>query len=282
MDDILLYEEVIALYKSGIPSALATVVESAGSSPRKPGAKMLVRSDGSSLGTIGGGKVELETIETALSAIRTGLPRTISFNLTEEHGHVCGGMLLVYIDPVCMKPHLLIIGAGHVGKALSTAAKFAGFRVSVADDRPDYADRNQIPDADETFTGDPAGAMARFSVDFATSIVISTTGFEKDFAAAREALKTDARYIGIIGSRRKREVLVQTLTAEGYPPDTIERLKIPVGLPIGAETPAEIAVSIVAQLIEMRRKHATEHVSDSSGRRTVEADGTQKTASAAS
>jgi xanthine dehydrogenase accessory factor len=280
MDDIKIYEEMIALHKSGISSALATVVESAGSSPRKAGAKMLVHGDGSTLGTIGGGKVELETIEAALAAIRSGLPRTVSFSLTEEYGHVCGGRLLIYIDPVCLKPHLLIIGAGHVGKALSAAAKFAGFRISVADDRSEYAHISQVPDADDIFVGDPAGALARFTVDPDTFIVIATTGFEKDFAAVREALKTDACYIGLIGSRRKREVLAQTLTSEGYPPDTIERLKIPVGLDIGAETPSEIAVSIVAQLIESRRKHAAERVSDSPGRRAVEADGPLKTASA--
>jgi xanthine dehydrogenase accessory factor len=282
MDDVTIYEEMIALHKSGSSSALATVVESSGSSPRKAGAKMLVRNDGSTLGTIGGGKVELETIEAALAAIRSDLSGTISFNLTEEYGHVCGGRLLIYIDPLCMKPHLLIIGAGHVGKALAIAAKIAGFHISVADDRPEYADSSQVPDADEIFVGDPAGAIARFTVDPATFIVITTTGFEKDFAAVREALKTDARYIGIIGSRRKREVLAQTLTSEGYPPDTIERLRIPVGLSIGAETPAEIAVSIIAQLIETRRKHAVERVSDSPGRRTVEADGAQQAASASS
>jgi len=281
MDDLKIYEEMIALSGQGVPFALATVVESAGSSPRKAGAKMLVRHDGSILGTVGGGRVEMETIEAALATQASGEPRTLPFTLTEEYGHVCGGRLLVYIEPANPAPRLLIIGAGHVGRALVTAAKFSGFRVTVADDRPEYATREQVPEAEAVHLGECADLLGRLPVTAGTCIVITTTGFEKDFAAVRAALATPARYIGIIGSKRKREVLVQTLTAEGYAPNDIDRLTIPVGLAIGAETPAEIAVSIVAQLIQTRRNHAAASVGDAPGRRAVAADGALQAAAAA-
>jgi xanthine dehydrogenase accessory factor len=281
MDDLKIYEEMIALSRQGSPCALATVVESAGSSPRKAGAKMLVRHDGSTLGTVGGGRLELETVEAALATLQHGEPRTLPFDLTEEYGHVCGGRLLVYVEPALPAPHLLIVGAGHVGRALTTAARGAGFRVTVADDRPDYATREQLPEADEVHLGEGAELLGRLPVGAGTCVVITTTGFEKDFAAVRAALATPAGYIGVIGSKRKREVLVQTLTAEGYAPSDIGRVTIPVGLAIGAETPAEIAVSIVAQLIRERRRHGAASIGDSPGRRAIPADGELQTAAAA-
>lgn len=281
MDDLKIYEEMMALCRRGIPCTLATVVESAGSSPRKAGAKMLVREDGSTLGTVGGGRVELEVIEAALASLQSGTPRTLTFTLTEEYGHVCGGRLLVYIEPLRPAPHLLIAGAGHVGQALTTTARAAGFRVTVADDRPDYATPERLPDADEVHQGEFAELLGRLPVGAGSCIVITTTGFEKDFAAARAALATPARFIGMIGSKRKKEVLVQTLAAEGYAAADIGRLTIPVGLAIGAETPAEIAVSIVAQLIQDRRRHGATGIGNSAGRRAVPADGALQTAVAA-
>jgi xanthine dehydrogenase accessory factor len=281
MDDLKIYEEMIALCRQGIPYALATVVESAGSSPRKAGAKMLVRQDGSILGTVGGGRVEMETIEAALAALASGAPCMLPFTLTEEYGHVCGGRLLVYIEPANPAAHLLIIGAGHVGRALASAARGAGFRVTVTDDRPEYATREQVPDAEEVHVGELSGLLDRLPVSAGTCIVITTTGFEKDFAAVRAALATPAGYLGVIGSKRKKEVLVQTLTAEGYAPSDIDRLTIPVGLAIGAETPAEIAVSIVAQLIQERRQHGATRIGDTAGRRAVPADGPLQTIAAA-
>jgi xanthine dehydrogenase accessory factor len=281
MDDLKIYEEIIALARQGVASALATVVESAGSSPRKAGAKMLVRSDGSILGTIGGGRVELETIAASLAMIRSGLPRTVPFTLTEEYGHLCGGRLLVYIEPANLNPALLIVGAGHVGRSLASAAKFAGFRVTVTDDRPEFATREQLPDADEVHLGDPAELLGRLQVTAGTAIVIVTTGFDKDFAAVRAALRTPARYIGMIGSVRKREVLLKTLAEEGFPPEEVMRITIPVGLAIGAETPAEIAISVVAQLIQYRRNHAAASFSDRAGSWTVTPDGGVQAAAAA-
>lgn len=279
MSDHILYRELIRLSEAGVPAALATVVETSGSSPRKAGAKMLVRHDGTTLGTVGGGRVELETVTAALEAIHEGKPRTVAFTLTEEHGHVCGGQVLVYVEPAARRPRLVIAGAGHVGRALARAASFAGYRVAVADDRPVYVDREQLPDVDDVLTGEYGEIFERLSVDGTTAIVIATTGFEKDFAAVRGALRTPAPFIGLIGSARKRETLLRTLTDEGYPPREISRVTIPVGVAIGAETPEEIAISIVAQLIGQRRLHGG--IGTASGRRELPADGGLQAAAAA-
>jgi len=281
MDDLHIYEEIVRLARAGVPSALATVVESAGSSPRKAGAKMLVRGDGTTLGTVGGGRVEQEVIAASREVMASGAPRTVPINLIEENGHVCGGKLLVYIEPNVIRPRLLIIGAGHVGRALSTCAKFAGFQVAVADEREEYASRAQVPDADATFAGAAADFLAHQTADERTAVVIATTGFESDFAAVRAALATPVRFIGVIGSRRKRDVLVETLTAEGYAADDIARVTIPVGLAIGAETPAEIAVSIVAQLIATGRNHGATGIGAPARGRFVAADGGVQAAPAA-
>jgi xanthine dehydrogenase accessory factor len=276
-----IYQEIVALQQEGKSAALATIVESAGSSPRKAGAKMLVLADGTTQGSIGGGRVELETIEAAKEALASGAPRTVSFALSEENGHVCGGKLVVFIEPVTAAPELVIIGAGHVGKALARVGNFAGFKVRIADDRPAYAQSPELLGVVETFAGTPEAALAHFPITESTFVVIATTGFEKDFQAVRLALKTPARYIGVIGSSRKREVLEQTLKEERYGADDISRVVIPVGLAIGAETPEEIAISITAQLIRSRRTHGDARAGDSSGCGKIEADGVLQTDAAA-
>jgi xanthine dehydrogenase accessory factor len=280
MEDLRIYEELLRLGREGLPAALATVVETAGSSPRKAGAKMLVRGDGSILGTIGGGRVEAEVIAVARTAIGDGLPRTVPFMLTEEHGFVCGGRLLVYVEPLAAPPRLLVFGAGHVGKALAAAATFAGFRVTVADERPEYASREQVPDAHEVIAGNPETVLGSFPVDAGTYVAVATTDHNRDFAAVRAALRTPARYVGVVGSRGKAEILLRTLAEEGFPPEVVRRVVVPVGLPIGAETPAEIAVSIVAQLVRIRRRNDPTGIRDSSGSGGVAADGTAQAAPA--
>jgi xanthine dehydrogenase accessory factor len=252
MNDLELFEEMVSLARGGSPCALAIVTESKGSAPRKSGAKMIVKGDGSTLGTIGGGKVEMEVVDAALAAIARGTPATISLALTEAYGHVCGGSLTIYIEPLGLAPRLVIVGAGHVGRALAKVARFAGFRVAVSDERAEYATKEQVPDAHEIFQGEAEKALFKMPVDADTYVVIATHSYEIDFTAVRAALKTPARYIGLIGSKRKREVLFTELKTEGFSAEDLSRLRIPVGLPIGGDSPEEIAVSIVAQLIQKR------------------------------
>lgn len=252
MTDLELYEEMVRLARRGEPFALATVIASTGSSPRKAGAKMLVRSDGSFSGTVGGGRVERESVEAALEALADGNTRTLDYVLTGENGFACGGRMSVYIEPQGRRPLLVMFGAGHVGRAVTVLAHGCGFRVIVVDERHDCAVPALLPGADEIICAAVGDAFARLSLDRESCAIIATPGHLHDFAAVRGCLATEAGFIGLLGSSRKRETLLQTLENEGFDVSQLERVITPVGLDIGARTPEEIAVSIVGQLIAMR------------------------------
>lgn len=253
MSDLELYEEMVRLSREGQPFVVATVVASGGSSPRKAGAKMLVRGDGSTLGSVGGGRVERESLQAAINALADESPLMLDFELSEENGFACGGRMSVYIEPQGHRPLLAMFGAGHVGRAVTRLAHGCGFRVTVVDDRPECAAEALLPGADRILClplDDAFSSLTLGPEDFA---VIATPGHHGDFAAVRGCLGTRAGFIGLLGSRRKRETLLRTLREEGVGEESIERIVTPVGLPIGAQSPEEIAVSIVAQLIAARR-----------------------------
>jgi len=273
-----IYEEILRLKQEGRASAVATIVQCSGSSPQKEGAKMLIRDDGSTVGTLGGGCIEAEVIQASLQAIRDGNPLTIPFELTEKHGGlVCGGKVLVYIEPVIPDPHVIILGAGHVGKALSKVARFSGFRVTVVDDRQEYANRDNIPDAIDIVVTDFDDVFSKLAADRGTYLVIATRGHNHDLDALKAALKTEARYIGLLGSKRKKALLFKTLRDEGFSQTDIDRVITPVGLPIGSVTPEEIAISIMAQIIKYRRENASQGFSNPPCSRFIEEDGSAKT-----
>jgi len=279
MTDLKLYEEMVRLCRAGEPFVLATVIEQTGSSPRKAGAKMLLLSDGTVLGSIGGGKVESETIRAGREALGEGAPRMLSFVLTEEHGFACGGAMTLYVEPHGSAPRLVMFGAGHVGKATAALAKGCGFRVTVVDERPEFACRQEIPGADDLLCCTPEEAFGRLRLDSNSFVVIATPGHLHDFAVVRGALKSGAGFIGLLGSRRKRETLLKILEEEGVTEEQRARVITPVGLDIGAETPEELAVSIVGQLVRARRNHGALRGGDPAGRRPVPADGDLQTAS---
>ncbi|BEH08558.1 MULTISPECIES: XdhC family protein [Geobacter] len=254
MTDLELYEEMARLARLGEPFALATVVASSGSSPRKAGAKMLIRGDGSALGTVGGGHVEQDTLAAARASLAEGAPRTLEFVLTEEHGYACGGSMSVFIEPQGRRPLLVMFGAGHVGRAVTALAHGCGFRVVVIDERPEYAVPALLPGADEIVCAPVDAAFARLTLDRESFAVIATPGHVHDFDAVRGCLATEVGFIGLLGSRRKREALMKALTEEGYEAGRQARVVTPVGLDIGAQTPEEIAVSIVGQLVKLRRQ----------------------------
>lgn len=268
-----IYEEIVRLKNERVPSALAVLVQCTGSSPQKQGAKMLVKSDGSIVGTIGGGGLEAEVIKASLVTIQSGSSRTVSLELTEEHGYACGGNVLVYIEPILPGPRLLILGAGHVGRALSSVAAFSGFQVIVVDDRPEFANRERFPDADHIVTDDFERPLSGISVDGNTYVVIATRGHRHDLDAVQAALKTEACYIGVVGSRRKKIMLFKGLENSGFTREDIDKVIIPVGLPIGSVTPEEIAISIMAEVIRYRRNHAPSGFSTTSCRRSVKENG---------
>jgi xanthine dehydrogenase accessory factor len=251
-----IFEEALRLKGLGRASAIATIVECRGSSPQKQGAKMLVRDDGSLLGTLGGGCLEADVVQAALMSMKDGNPLTLPFDLTERAGGlVCGGSVLVYIEPVLLEPHLVILGAGHVGKTLARLARFTGFRVTVIDDRKEFANHENVPDANEIMVKDFERAFEGLAVGKNTFIVIATRGHNHDLDAVRAALGTDADYIGLLGSRRKKGLLFRSLAESGFSQTDIGRVVIPVGVEIGSVTPEEIAVSIMAQIIHRRRAH---------------------------
>jgi xanthine dehydrogenase accessory factor len=252
-----LYEEIVNLRRGGRRASLATIVNVRGSVPSFKTAKMLVRDDGSIVGTIGGGCVEAEVWQAAREVMETEKPRTLSFDLNQDPkydtGLVCGGTLEIFIEPILPPAELYIFGAGHVAASLYKVARIAGFDVTVVDDRDTYANRERFPEASEVIAEDFDKVMARLTPSEFSSIVIVTRGHHDDMRVLRWAVQTPARYVGMIGSKRKTIAIFKELTRDGVAPALFERVHAPVGLDIGAVTPEEIAVSITAELIARRR-----------------------------
>ena len=256
-----IYQEIVGLRQAGRRGALATITNVRGSIPSFQTSKMLVRDDGSIVGTIGGGCVEAEVWQAAREVMEEEKPRTLTFNLNQnpkyDTGLVCGGTLEVFIEPVLPIPVLYLFGAGHVAYNTFRAARAAGFDVVVVDDRESYANRERFPDAREVMADDFDQACARLTPTENSYIVIVTRGHRDDMRVLRWAVTTPARYIGMIGSRRKTISIYKELENQGMDAALFERVNAPVGLEIGAVTPEEIAVAIVAELIAFRRNCET-------------------------
>jgi xanthine dehydrogenase accessory factor len=252
-----IYEELAHVRRQGLRAALATIIERKGSTPRKDATKMLIYEDGRCTGTIGGGCTEAEVCREALLAIRRGKPQLLRFDLTgddaEDGGLICGGSMEVYVEPILPDPALVIFGAGHVGRCVADIAKNVGFRILVVDDRVKYANRERFPNADALYVDGWETAFGQLPVNESSYLLIVTRGHQYDLACLRYALKSPAKYIGLMGSRRKIKLFYETLENEGIDPTQFKRVHAPVGIEIGAESPEEIAVSIAAQLIAVRK-----------------------------
>jgi len=240
----------------GESAALVTIVRSTGSTPQRTGAKMLVYADGRIVGTIGGGCYENDAIGKAREAIASGTPALVKYDLNDdfvqESGLICGGQMEVYIDPIAASPALYIIGAGHVGWHLARFAADAGFRIHVIDDREKFANAERFPAAEAIEVDDIAAWLHRADLPASAYVVVVTRGHTHDFEAIRALAARDLRYLGLIGSRAKVARIFDALDAEGMPAECLGRVHAPIGLAIGAITPAEIAVSILAELIAVR------------------------------
>lgn len=251
------YDELVRLRRLGQKCALATIVNVRGSIPSYETAKLLVREDGSMLGTVGGGCVEAEVWTAAREVMETGQPRRMTFNLGQDaaydNGLICGGQLDIFVEPVMPQPRAFIFGAGHISKSLSRIASMAGFGTVVVDDRDAFANRERFPEADEVVAGDYEEVFPKLEVIESSYLVIVTRGHRDDMRVLRWAVGTRARYIAMIGSKRKVISVVQELEKEGIPRERFERISAPMGLEIGAVTPEEIAVSVVAEMIAVRR-----------------------------
>ncbi len=252
-----IYEEIVKLRQEGRKGALATITNVRGSIPSFETAKMLVRDDGSLAGTIGGGCVEADVWRAAREVMEQERPRTLTFDLNQnpkyDTGLVCGGTLEVFIEPVLPVSVLYLFGAGHVAQNVYKVARVAGFDVVLVDDRESYANREHFPDAREILADDFDHATAQLAPGEGGFIVIVTRGHRDDMRVLRWAVNTPARYIGMIGSKRKVLSIYRELQNEGISPEKFDRVHAPVGLDIGAVTPEEIAVAIVAEMIAFRR-----------------------------
>jgi xanthine dehydrogenase accessory factor len=251
------YDELTRLRRLGQKCALATIVQVRGSIPSYESAKLLVREDGSLVGTIGGGCVEAEVWNAAREVMDTGKPRHMSFNLGQDaaydNGLICGGQLDVFVEPVLPSPRAFIFGAGHISKSLSRVLTMAGFLSTVIDDREAFANRERFPDADEVLSGEYESIFPSLAIHESSYIVIVTRGHRDDMRVLRWAVSTNACYISMIGSRRKVINVVKELEKEGIPRDRMERIYAPMGLEIGAISPEEISISVAAEMIAVRR-----------------------------
>ena len=253
-----IYEQIVQLRRQGRRGAVATITTVRGSIPSFQTAKMLVRDDGSIAGTIGGGCVEAEVWQAAREVMEEEKPRSLTFNLNNnpkyDTGLVCGGTLEVFIEPVLPPAVLYIFGAGHVAYNLFKVAKIAGFDIIVVDDRESYANRERFPDAREVVADDFDRVTQQLQVPESAYIVIVTRGHRDDMRVLRWAVNANARYLGMIGSRRKTISIYKELEKEGVTSEKFANIHAPVGLEIGAVTPEEIAVAIVAEMIAVRRR----------------------------
>ena len=255
-----LFEEIVKLRRAGRRAALATIVHTNGSIPSYESSRMLVRDDGSIAGTIGGGCVEAEVWAAAKEVMNNEAPRKMVFNLNHEatydNGLICGGTLEVFVEPILPQPMLYLFGCGHVSMAVAKAAANVGFAIGVIDDREAFANSERFPMAQEIHRT-YEDAFAKIQPNAASYLVIVTRGHKEDMRVLSWAVRTDARYIGMIGSKRKVLSVYKALEQDGYRPEEFQRVYAPMGLEIGALSPEEIAISIVAELIAVRRNAAS-------------------------
>ena len=237
------------------PVALCTLINTSGSTPRHEGSKMLVYPDGHILGSIGGGEVESRVIQEALTALLNGKARRLSYNMVDpQRGDpgVCGGQVEVFVEPIIPRPEIVIIGGGHVGKAVAHLAHWLGFRVAVSDDRAEFCTKDANPDADRFFQVPMAELPHHLKITPQTYLVLTTRGMAVDVAGLPGLLESDAAYIGLIGSKRRWSMTRKALIETGIPQEKLDRVHSPMGLELNAETPEEIAVSIMAEILKYR------------------------------
>jgi xanthine dehydrogenase accessory factor len=253
----MVYQELAELQNSNRAAALCTIIRTQGSTPRHVGSKMLVYADGSIVGTIGGGEMESRVVVEALQVLEAGVPKILEYSMSDpERGDpgVCGGHLEIFVEPIKSKPIMVIVGAGHVGRAVAYLAKWLGFYVVVTDDRPAMCSHEVLPEADQFYPITFSDFTEEFNITPWTYFVLTTRSVDVDVEGLPAILKSDAAYIGVIGSQRRWTTTKQKLNEIGITDEQISRVKSPIGLALNAETPEEIAVSILAEIIMLKRR----------------------------
>lgn len=256
-DQRAVYEALSNIYTHSQRAALATIIQTRGSIPRHAGSKMLIYEDGKIVGTVGGGAMEGLVIQAALNALKDGQTRIETYtlnNLEDGDPGICGGTATIFIEPLMAAPQLLVIGGGHVGKALAELGKWAGFKVILCDDRPEFCNETYVAGLDAYIVCKPQEVAERISIHNQTYIAAVTRGLPIDLGLFPPLISTAAAYIGLIGSRRRWAITRKALQEQYQFTDTqLARIHAPIGLNIGAETPKEIALSILAEIIMIRR-----------------------------
>ena len=250
------YEAALEVIHRGESAAMATVIEARGSTPRGTSAKMLIYADGRTVGTVGGGGVEARVIEEAKAAIKEGRSRELDYSLVNEERSdpgICGGSMRIFVEVLTPQSTLLIIGGGHVGQAVAELAAFLGYRIAVVDERPEMVTPERFPWAENRLTGDPAQQVVDFPLNEHTYVVMVTPHHTLDEKILEVLADCPIAYVGLIGSSRRTAHTFERAREAGIPEDLLERIHTPIGLDIGAETPREIAVSIVAEIIAVQR-----------------------------
>lgn len=242
-------EEAHKLIQASQPFALVTIIGSEGSSARHLGASMIVTQDRKVIGTVGGAVAELQLIEQAVHAIKEGKPCTVKMPLP-----VCAGVITCFINVFTSEETLILIGAGHVAQPMAKVGKMLGFRVVVVDDRPEYVTKERFPEADQLTADSWDKALSALRIDSNSFIVILTYAGEYDELALRKVINSKAAYIGMIASRSKAKTILAKMRRDKVPEELLRRVTTPIGLDIGAETPAEIAISTMAQIVMLRKK----------------------------
>jgi len=264
-------KEALKRINKGETVALVSVVEAKGSTPREVGAKMLVNKDSLIAGTIGGGITEARVIEEAKQALKEGKGKLLAYHLTKEQaaldeGAICGGDMKMFVDILQPKEGVLIFGAGHIAVYVSKLMKVIGFKVTVIDDREEFANKERFPEADEIIVESIDKALKQVKITPSTYIVIVTRGHLQDQEVLASVIESDAAYLGMIGSRKKNATVFQNLEEQGVSTQELKKVHAPIGIDIGAQTPEEIAVSIIAEIIQVSKKKSNKVIGEGKDR----------------
>lgn len=252
-----IYNKIHEILSNSDSAALCTVIASTGSAPRHEGTKMLVLEDGSFLGTVGGGEIEDLVFQEAFDSMLSQQIKVLKYSMVDpKRGDpgACGGTMEILVEPILPNAKLIVIGGGHVGKATAHLAKFLGFRVAVSDDRIEFCTPEANPDADEFYPVAMKNLVEAVKITATTYIVLATRGSSVDVDGLAPLLDSPAAFIGVIGSKRRWSITKKGLLEQGIAPEKLDKVHSPLGLELKAETPEEIAVSIMAEIIMIRNK----------------------------
>jgi len=258
-----IFEEIVALENSGKAGAVCSIIKSSGSTPRHEGSKMIYYADGKTLGSVGGGEVEGRVIEEAKKAIEDGKIHLLHYNMVDPargDPGICGGQLDIYIEPIWPKPTLLVVGGGHVGKALAYLGKWLGYRIVISDDRVEFCSKEYHPDGDIFLPVEMAEIPEHMDIDRFTYVVLTTRGSDVDVEGLPSLLKCSPAYLGVIGSKRRWIMTRKKLIEKGISEEQLNQIHSPIGLELQAETPEEIAVSIMAEITLLRNGGSGKHM----------------------